>query len=68
MWPVGATQFLKARVSLDLKLEVQRAAHRELITESVWLRRLVAAEVSSGAQSLGTKTEEVDERHEMLFR
>jgi Bacterial mobilisation protein (MobC) len=62
MWPVGASQFLKARVSPDLKHQVQRAAQEQLITESVWLRRLVAAEVSSSVRSVGTKAQEVVKR------
>jgi hypothetical protein len=62
MWPVAAVRFLKARVSADLKHQVQRAAQEQLITESVWLRRLIADEVSSSARSIGTRTEEVVER------
>src|SRR5215469_1214079 len=47
---------------LDLKHQVQRAAQEQLITEPVWLRRLVAYEVSSSVRSLGARTEEVVER------
>ena len=62
MWPVGGSQFLKARVSPDLKRQVQHAAQEQLITESVWLRRLVAAALSSSARSFGATTEEVVKR------
>jgi hypothetical protein len=62
MWPVDQSCFLKARLSLDLKQQVQRAAREQLITESVWLRRLVAAEMSSSAHSLDARAEEVVER------
>jgi hypothetical protein len=62
MWPVGATQFLKARVSLDLKHQVQRAAQDQLITESVWLRRLVADEVRSSVRSFDARAEPVVKR------
>jgi mobilization protein MobC len=62
MWPVGASQFLKARVSSDLKHQVQRAAQEQLITESVWLRRLVAAALSSSMRSFGATAEEVVKR------
>jgi hypothetical protein len=47
MWPVAATQFLKTRVSPDIKHRVQQAAGQQLVTESVWLRRLVMAGISS---------------------
>ena len=47
MWPVGTTQFLKTRVSPDIKRQVQQAAGQQLVTESVWLRRLVMAGISS---------------------
>ncbi len=37
------TEFIKARVSLDTKARVNEAAQRQLLTESVWLRRAVDA-------------------------
>jgi predicted DNA binding CopG/RHH family protein len=43
MWPMVATQFLKARVSVEEKQRVQVMAGRDLVTESVWLKRLVMA-------------------------
>jgi hypothetical protein len=51
MWPVAATQFLKTRVSPDIKHRVQQAASQQLITESVWLKRLVMWALSDSAQS-----------------
>lgn len=39
---MGATQILKARVTLETKARVVEIAQRELLTEAVWLRRLVA--------------------------
>lgn len=38
-----AVQFIKAKVSDDVKARVRGAAERELLTESLWLRRLVDA-------------------------
>ena len=40
-------QFLKARVSPDVKARVQQAARQQLITESIWLRRSVDAALRS---------------------
>jgi hypothetical protein len=59
MWPVDRSCFLKTRVPPDLKHQVQRAAQEQLITESAWLRRLVAAELSSMARSIDTRAEQV---------
>lgn len=43
MWPMGAAQFLKARVSAEIKQRVHALAEQQLITESIWLKRLVTA-------------------------
>jgi len=51
MWPVGAAQFLKTRVSPDIKHRVQQAASQQLITESIWLKRLVIQALSDLAES-----------------
>lgn len=51
MWPVGKAEFLKTRVSADIKRLVQRAAGEQLVTESVWLRRVVLGALSSSAAS-----------------
>jgi hypothetical protein len=40
---MGAVKFLKTRVSSEMKERVQTLAEQQLITESVWLKRLVAA-------------------------
>jgi hypothetical protein len=47
MWPVASEQFLKTRVSPDIKRLVQQAARQQLVTESVWLRRVILAEINS---------------------
>ena len=52
MWPVVATQFLKTRVSPDIKRRVQQAASRQLITESIWLKRLVIQALSESRESV----------------
>jgi uncharacterized protein (DUF1778 family) len=38
---MGAAQFLKARISPETKRLVQAAAGEQLVTESMWLKRLV---------------------------
>ena len=52
MWPVAATQFLKTRVSPDIKHRVQQAASQQLITESIWLKRLVIQALSESRESV----------------
>jgi uncharacterized protein (DUF1778 family) len=51
MWPVDKPEFLKTRVSADIKRLVRRAAGEQLLTESVWLRRTVLGVLSSSAES-----------------
>jgi hypothetical protein len=46
---VAASQYLKTRVSPDTKRLGQRAAIEQFVTESVWLRRIVLAALSSFA-------------------
>lgn len=41
MWPVVASEFIKVRVTLDVKRRVTVIAEREFLSESAWLRRLV---------------------------
>ena len=53
MWPVAAAQFLKTRVSPDIKERVQQAANRQLITESIWLKRLVIQATPEAASGKG---------------
>jgi hypothetical protein len=57
MWPVVGTQFLKTRVSPDLKHRVQQEAARQLITESIWLKRLVVEALSGSAHSSADEVE-----------
>ncbi|MBB6095629.1 hypothetical protein HNQ60_004520 [Povalibacter uvarum] len=40
---MAATHLIKARVSLETKQRVQALAEQQLLNESVWLRRVVAA-------------------------
>jgi len=42
-------QFIKSRVSSEMKERVHALAEQQLITESVWLKRLVAAAVRESA-------------------
>jgi hypothetical protein len=73
MWPVVATQFLKARVSPDIKHRVRRAASQQLITESVWLKRLVIQaltvpdESNSGEIRSASSAEPSGARHTRLY-
>jgi hypothetical protein len=39
------TEILKARVSLEIKLQARAIAERDLLTESAWLKRLVIREI-----------------------
>lgn len=45
MWPMVATEFVKARLSLELKRCVKAHTERQLLTESAWLKRLVVREL-----------------------
>jgi len=53
-----ATEFVKARLPLDLKQRVKVLADRQLLSESAWLKRLVVREVlatdGERAASLGS--------------
>jgi hypothetical protein len=42
---MACTEFLKARVSQDIKLQARTIAERDLLTESAWLKRLVIREI-----------------------
>ncbi len=42
---MGCTEFLKARVSPEIKLQAKAIADRDLLTESAWLKRLVIREI-----------------------
>jgi hypothetical protein len=45
------TEVIKTRVSPDIKARVNEAAQRQLLTESVWLRRVVDAALRSAPSS-----------------
>lgn len=47
-----AAQFLKARISPETKRLVQAAANEQLVTESMWLKRLVIEALRAGPTSL----------------
>lgn len=51
-----ATEFVKARLPLELKERVKVLAERQLLSESAWLRRLVVREVQAtdGDRAAGT--------------
>ena len=42
---MSCTEFLKARVSPEIKLQVKAIADRELLSEAAWLKRLVVREI-----------------------
>ena len=52
---MGCTEFLKARVSPEIKLQVKAIADRDLLTEATWLKRLVLREIRS-AEASGSAT------------
>ena len=54
-----AVQFIKAKVSDDVKARVREAAERELLTESLWLRRAVDAALCDSRPSAGTLNRKV---------
>jgi hypothetical protein len=45
---MGCTEFLKARVTPEIKLQVKEIAERDLLSESTWLKRLVLREIRTG--------------------
>jgi mobilization protein NikA len=59
---MGATQILKTRVTPDTKARVLEITQGELLTEAVWLRRLVARALHEEGPSLAT-SRGVAERH-----
>jgi hypothetical protein len=42
---MGCTEFLKARVSPETKLQLKAVADREFLSEAAWLKRLVLREI-----------------------
>jgi len=69
MWLVVSARFLKTRVSLEEKHRVHALASEPLITESVWLRRLVMRALRESAASLpdAMSSEQQPERHMQNF-
>jgi predicted DNA-binding protein len=53
-------QFIKTRVSSEMKERVHALAEQQLITESVWLKRLVAAAVRESAADESVLTRAVN--------
>ena len=49
MWPMAATEFIKARLPLELKERVKALSERRLLTESAWLKNLVVRELQGTA-------------------
>jgi mobilization protein MobC len=45
------TEFLKARVSPEIKLQARAIADRDLLTEATWLKRLVLREIRTAEAS-----------------
>jgi hypothetical protein len=67
-----AAQFLKTRVSPDIKHRVQQAASQQLITESIWLRRLVIQALRDHLESNSDKdgrasSTELSARHARFY-
>jgi hypothetical protein len=52
-----ASEFVKARLPLDLKQRVKALSERQLLSESAWLKRLVVREVQAagGAETDGSE-------------
>lgn len=67
---MGASQFLKTRVSLETKARVHALAENQLITESAWLKRLVAIALrDSDGESADSRAERAarGERHRSVL-
>ena len=47
MWPMVATEFIKARLPSELKEQVRVLAERQHLSESAWLKRLVIRDVQA---------------------
>ncbi|MGH8243992.1 MAG: plasmid mobilization relaxosome protein MobC, partial [Steroidobacteraceae bacterium] len=47
MWPMVATEFIKARLPLELKQRVKALSESQLLSESAWLKQLVVRELRS---------------------
>jgi hypothetical protein len=60
MWPMVASEFVKARLPRELKQRVKSIAERQLLSESAWLKRLVVRELQAGD---GIETEAASAEH-----
>lgn len=49
MWPMAATEFIKARLPLELKDRVKALSEQRLLSESAWLKSLVVRELQAMA-------------------
>jgi hypothetical protein len=54
---MGCTEYLKARVSPEIKLQAKAVAERELLSESTWLKRLVLREIRACDGARGSERE-----------
>jgi hypothetical protein len=50
---MSCTEFLKARVSPDIKLQAKAIAEREFLSETTWLKRLVLREIRACDEARG---------------
>lgn len=57
MWPMVASEFIKARLAPELKARAKAHAERLLLTESAWLKRLVLRELGSASGADGGASE-----------
>jgi hypothetical protein len=55
---MGCTEFLKARVSPEIKLQVKAIVDRDLLTEATWLKQLVLREIRT-AEASGSAASEI---------
>lgn len=52
MWPMAATEFIKARLPLELKERVKALSEQRLLSESAWLKNLIVRELQCTADYL----------------
>ena len=53
--PVGATEVIKTRITPETKARVAEVTQAQLLTESIWLRRLVLRELRAAASEDGPR-------------
>ena len=51
---MAATEFIKARVTVETKRGIAEAAAREMFSESAWLKRLLVREMQSAGAPMVT--------------